>query len=115
MKWSTLISWVLWAAKWSLTATAAGNVARLNTPDTAAGPMDWLLYVGLPALAVPAAAVGEWIAKPLPPGLTAGGADLDPAARDRRDVGLVIGRMVADGKHDAAAALIQALKQGGKS
>jgi hypothetical protein len=114
VNWSTLISWGLWAAKWALTATAAGNVARLNTPDTAAGPMDWLLYVGLPALAAPAAAAGEWLANPLPVGRVAG-ADLDPAARDRRDVGLVIGRMVADGKHDAAAALIAALKQGGKS
>lgn len=113
MNWSTLISWGLWAAKWALTATAAGNVARLNTPDTSAGPMDWLLYVGLPALAAPAAAAGEWLAKPLPSGRVAG-ADLDPAARDRRDVGLVIGRMVADGKHDAAAALIAALKQGGQ-
>ena len=112
MNWSTLISWGLWAAKWALTATAAGNVARLNTPDTAAGPWDWALYVGLPALSIPVAAAGEWLAKPLPSGRVSG-ADLDPAARDRRDVGLVIGRMVADGKHDASAALIQALKQGG--
>ena len=113
MKLATLISWGLWAAKWALTATAAGNVARLNTPDTAAGPMDWALYVGLPALSVPVAAAGEWLAKPLPVGRVAG-ADLDPAARDRRDVGLVVARMIADGKHDAAAALIAALKQGGQ-
>ena len=107
--------WSAVVAKWVLAGAAAINAGRLNTPDTAAGPVDWLLYVGLPALAVPAAAVGEWLSKPLPAGRTAGGADLDPAARDRRDVGLVVARMIADGKHDAAAALIAALKQGGKS
>lgn len=113
MNWPAAIQWLAWAAKWGLGVYAAGNAARLSTPDTVAGPVDYLLWVALPAVATPAAAAVQWLASPSTKARPL--ADTDPAARDRRDVGLVVARMVADGKHDAAAALIEALKRGGKS
>ena len=106
------VRWLAWALKWLAAAAAAGNVSRLSTPDTSAGPWDYLLYVGGPAALAPVFAAAEWLSVP-PATARPATADIDPAARDRRDVGLVVARMVADGKHDAASALIAALKQGG--
>ena len=101
--------WSAVVAKWVLAGAAAINAGRLNTPDTSAGPVDYLKWVISFASAAVAAKVVE--SKTAPDAVD--GVPLEAGERDRRDVGLVIGRMVADGKHDAAAALIAALKQGG--
>ena len=43
---------------------AAWNTARLTVPDTAAGPVDFLLYAGIPALLAAAGAAGTAMVKP---------------------------------------------------
>lgn len=43
---------------------AAWNTARLTVPDTAAGPMDFALYTGIPALLAAVGAAGAAIIRP---------------------------------------------------
>lgn len=48
------------AAQWAAALCAAVNFGRLNTPETTAGPIEYALYCGLPALVAVAAGVVRW-------------------------------------------------------
>lgn len=57
---------------------AAWNTARLTVPDTAAGPVDFLLYTGIPAALTALGAVGTATIRPAAADKTAPGSPGHP-------------------------------------
>jgi hypothetical protein len=91
-----------------LSALAGGigavNLGRLTTPDSAAGPWDLAGWVGVPAVASVAAAVGQ--------GFMRGASTPDkPGCAGHKQVCDTLYQLALDGQWDRAQAVIEAWKQ----
>lgn len=105
------LEWVLWALKYLAASYAAGNFSRLNTPDTTADPLQYLLWVALPGLLVPAAALGQWLASPASDAAGASStAKEESYKKTQAGMAKIIGDLVRDGHLAEAGKLVSSLE-----
>jgi len=106
---STLWRAGAWIAKAGTAGVALLNFGRLNVPDTAATPADYLTYVALPAIASAAVSALGWLFLDPPTTFSNRGSGLDSELRN--DGADMIHKLVKAGRITDAARLMQSLPE----
>jgi hypothetical protein len=96
-----------WLAKSGTAGMALLNFGRLNTPDTAATPADYGLYVALPAIASAAVSAFGWLFLDPPAMSGQRGNGIDSELRS--DGAAIVHKLVKAGRIDEAQKLMQSL------
>lgn len=111
MTWQRVLSIISGLAAHVLAAVGAVNLGRLNVPGTAAGPQEYLGYVGLPLLYFGGDKAVRWfVAKFGSPQTSSEVASDAQLVATRKAVGKEIGKLLAHGRFSEAAALMRGLE-----